>query len=642
MLKYFHKLLQWFFMRVEGVFNIAFGDKLNPLYHLGTITFFQFWLVAISGLYLYVFMDTGVTDAYESMEQITHGQWWLGGIMRSIHRYASDGMILTMLLHMVRHFSFDKYRGFRWFSWATGVILIWLVYITAINGFMLPWDKLAQFVTVATAEMLDWLPLFKGTLIRNFIFEGAVNDRLFTLFAFIHLGAPLVVLMLMWIHVQRVPRAHINPPRAIAIAVTLTFLALSLVKPVVSQGPANLSVEITSLDFDWFLLPIYPLIYDWPLERLWILLIGASLLLFLAPWLPPRLLRGAKAELAISVHPDNKTVKARFGETILDAGLRQGINLPYDCRNGGCGLCKCAVLNGEVDPGVYQPSALSPAERAMGKVLMCCATPLADIEIEYEPEFALARTPAREYTGRVDQMELLSHDVMRVIIKLPEGEKIDFVAGQYINIILDDGERRAFSFASAPHEAENIELQIRLVPGGRFTTHVFEGMKVGDPIRFEGPLGDFVLRESNRPILFVAGATGFAPVKSMVEDAFHRGIRREIRLYWGVRRPQDLYLPQLPEQWQREHANFKFIPVLSEPRPEDHWTGRTGLVHEAILQDFPSLAGNEIYACGSVKMVEAIFPKLKNQGAEEGMCFSDAFHISARSMALQAPVEPQK
>ena len=637
MLKGLHKLLQWLFMRVEGLFNIAFGDKLNPLYHLGTITFFQFWLVSISGLYLYIFADTGVNDAYRSLESITHDQWWAGGIMRSIHRYASDGMILTMLLHMVRHFGFDRYRGFRWFSWATGVILIWLVYISGINGFMLPWDQLAQFVTVATAEMLDWLPIFKGTLIRNFIFEGAVNDRLFTLLAFIHLGAPLVVLMLMWIHVQRVPRAHTNPPRPIAIAVLVTMLVLSLAKPVVSQGPANLSIEVTTIDFDWFLLPIYPLIYSWPLERLWALLAGATVLLFLAPWLPPRLLRGAKSELNISVHPDNKTVKARFGETILDAGLRGELNLPYDCRNGGCGVCKCAVLNGTVDPGVYQPSALSPAERAMGKVLMCCATPLEDIEIEYQPELALARVPLEEYVGRVEKLELLTHDVMRIIVKLPAGRSVPFAAGQYLNIILEDGARRAFSFANPPHQPESIELQVRLVPGGRFTTHVFTHLKVGDELRFEAPLGDFVLRESTRPIIFVAGATGFAPVKSMLEDAFHRGIQRPIYLYWGVRKRRDLYLSELPEQWQREHANFKFVPVISEPGPEDEWTGRTGLVHEAILQDFPSLAGKEIYACGSVKMVEAVFPKLKGQGAEEGMCFSDAFHISARSLALQPP-----
>ena len=639
MLKLIHKTMQWFFMRVEGVFNVAFGDKLNPLYHLGTITFWQFWLVSFSGLYLFVFADTGVTDAYQSVESITHDQWWAGGILRSVHRYASDGMIITMMLHMARHFAFDKYRGFRWFSWITGVILIWLVYITGINGFMLVWDKLAQFVTVASAELLDWIPIFKGVVIRNFIFEGHVNDRLFSLLAFIHLGAPLVVLMVMWIHVQRVPRAHINPPKPIAIWVTATFILLSLVKPVLSQAPANLSMEVVQLEFDWFYLPVYPLIYDWPLWQVWALLIGATVLLYLMPWLPPKLRGSAKAELDISVHPDNRTVKARFGETILDAGLRGEINLPYECRNGGCGLCKCSVLNGEVDPGIYQPNALSPAERALGKVLMCCASPLSDIEIEYEPQFALTRAPAKEYVGVVDSMELLTHDVMGVVVKLPEGQHISFSAGQYINIILDDGERRAFSFASAPHNANNIELQIRLVPGGRFTTHVFAGMKVGDPIRFEGPLGDFVLRESSRPIIFVAGATGFAPVKSMVEDAFHRGLKRPIHLYWGVRQLRDMYLAHLPEQWQREHENFKFHPVLSEPGPEDAWTGRTGLVHEAILQDFPSLAGNEIYACGSVRMVEAIFPKLKGQGAKEGMCFSDAFTISARSMAIQAPAE---
>ena len=204
-------------------------------------------------------------------------------------------------------------------------------------------------------------------------------------------------------------------------------------------------------------------------------------------------------------------------------------------------------------------------------------------------------------------------------------------------MILDDGQRRAFSFANPPHRNEYLEMQIRLVPGGRFTTRVFEGMKVGEAIRFEGPLGDFVLRESNRPIIFVAGATGFAPVKSMVEDAFHKGIRRPIFLYWGVRKRHDLYLPELAERWQREHDNFKFVPVLSEPGPEDRWTGRTGLVHEAILEDFPGLGSHEIYACGSVRMVEAVFPALKTQGAEDGMCFSDAFHISGRSLALQPP-----
>ncbi len=636
MLKQLQRIFRWFFMLAENTFNRAFGDKLNPFYHLGTISFWQFWLLAISGLYLYIFAETGVHDAYNSIEAITHKQWWAGGILRSIHRYATDGMILTMLLHMLRHFAYDRYRGFRWFSWATGVALIWMVYIAGINGFMLVWDQLAQFIVVAVAEWFDVLPLFNGTLIRNFLYEGSVNSRLFTLLAFIHIGAPLIVVFVMWIHVQRVPKAHINPPKAVAVAVTLMFIALALVKPVLSQGgEANLSMVPHDIEFDWFELPVLALIYVWDPLTVWYFVIGLSTLIFLAPWLPPLRRGAAKAEIPVTFQPDNKVVATRFGETLLDAGLRQGLPLPYECRNGGCGVCKCTVVAGKVDPGVYQANALSAAELAQGKVLLCCATALDDAEVEYT--FDSSRQIVMEYYGRIADMSRLTDDVMRVRIALPEGRKISFKAGQYINIMLNDGSRRAFSFATPPQENDFIELQIRLMPGGLFTTHVFEEMKVGDAIRFEAPLGDFVLCESDRPIIFVAGATGFAPVKSMVEDAFHRGLKRPIHLYWGVRQLKDLYLPDLPAQWAREHDNFKFVPVLSDAVPEDRWTGRTGLVHEAILQDFPTLKGYELYACGSVKMVEAVFPHLKAQGAEDGMCFSDAFAISARSMALQVP-----
>ncbi|MCF8152274.1 MAG: CDP-6-deoxy-delta-3,4-glucoseen reductase, partial [Sulfuritalea sp.] len=387
---------------------------------------------------------------------------------------------------------------------------------------------------------------------------------------------------------------------------------------------------------DWFQMPVLVLVYIVNPLYLWFGIVGLTLLLFLAPWLPPKRMGEAKAEAHVTFRPDNRAVAIRFDETLLDAGLRQEINLPYECRNGGCGQCKCTVLSGKVDPGLYQPSALSAEERAAGKVLLCCATALGDVEIEYES----SATPStiRTYTAEVVSMEKLGYDVMRVMLKLPDGQNIPFKAGQYINIILDDGQRRAFSFANPPQQPDLIELQIRLMPGGRYTTHVFEQMKQGDSVTFEGPLGDFSLRESERPIVFVAGATGFAPVKSMVEDAFHRGLKRPIYLYWGVRKLADLYLPDLPQQWDKDHDNFHFIPVLSDAAPEDNWTGRTGLVHEAILADFPDLAGKEIYACGSVKMVEAIFPSLKNQGAEEGMCFSDAFTISGRSMAFQ----PQK
>ena len=626
MIKHLQRGMRWLFMRVEALFNAAFGDKLNPLYHLGAISFFLFWLVAISGLYLYVFFKTGVADAYASVLALTEDQWYAGGIMRSVHRYASDAMVLTMLVHMLRHFAFDRFRGFRWFSWMTGVMLIWLVYVSGINGYMLAWDKLAQFVVVASFEWLDWLPIFDGALIRNFIYQSSVNDRFFSLLSFIHIGLPLLVLLLMWIHVQRVPKASTNPPRTIMVCLLLTLLALALVEPALSQGgAADFSVVPSELALDWFYLMVFPLLYLWPLGRVWLLLFAATALFAVLPWLPPQFRRGAKREFQMRVHPDNRNVAIRAGETVLEAGLRAGIALPFECRNGACGKCKCTLLHGSVDYGVYQASALTEAEKTLGTALMCCAVPRSDLEIEYAAGDAAAAASVQTYVGRVHGMERLSDEVMRVTVSVPGGEAPRFTAGQYINILLADGQRRAFSFANPPHQSEYIELHIRLIAGGRFTTHVFTHMKAGDDLRFEGPLGSFHLRESERPIIFVAGATGFAPIKSIVEDAFHRGMRRTMLLYWGVRRPKDLYMMELAQRWQQEHDNFKFVPVLSESEAEDRWQGRSGLVHEAILSDFPDLKGYEVYVCGSAKMVDTAFPAFLEQGLSEDYCFSDAF-----------------
>ena len=225
MLRLVQRTGQKAFQTAEGLFNRVFGDALNPFYYLGAIAYYLLWVVVASGLYLYIFFKTGVREAYDSVEYLTHDQWWLGGILRSFHRYASDAMVLAMVLHLIRHFTFDQYRSFRWFSWVSGVILLWLVYISGINGYMLPWDSTAQFVTVATAEWLDWLPVFKGALIRNFITPDAVNDRLFSLLSFLHIGLPLGVLGLLWIHTQRVPGARTHPPRPIWIGVTLALLA---------------------------------------------------------------------------------------------------------------------------------------------------------------------------------------------------------------------------------------------------------------------------------------------------------------------------------------------------------------------------------------------------------------------------------
>jgi NAD(P)H-flavin reductase/ferredoxin len=634
------------FMRGEALFNRAFGDRLNPLYHLGAISFFLFWVVGATGLVLYAFFDTSVEGAYRSVEAITHGGFGLGSAMRTVHRHASDAMLLTMLFHLLRYFAFDRLRGFRWFSWVTGVVLLWLVYIAGANGYMLPWDRLAQFVTQASFEWLDWLPGFGGTLIRNFIDAAHVSNRLFSLLVFIHIGVPLVTLLLMWVHVQRVPKATTQPPRPIALALVAMLLVLAVAAPVASQGPADLRTAPALLAPDWFLLTIFPLLYLWPHGAVWGLVGGGTALLLLLPWLPPR--RGGRAPIQLTMHPGAVRVNARAGETLLEAGLRAGVALPYECRAGGCGVCVCTVLNGRIEPGPYQSMALTDAMRARGQALMCCAVALEDVELEVEGVQVLARgeasTAPRRWRARVSAMERLSGDLMRLHLALADGEHLSFVAGQYIHILLEDGAKRAFSFANAPPDPQAapstagdvIELHVRLIPGGRFTTHVFEGMKVGDAIEFEGPLGRFALADSERPILFVAGATGFAPVKSILEDAFRRGIQRPMQLYWGVRTKGDLYLLDLIERWQREHPNFRFVPVLSQADDDASWRGRRGLVHQAMLEDHPVLRDYEVYACGSVRMVEAAVPDFLAHGLEEPFCFSDAF-VPTRSAVGSSP-----
>ena len=619
-------LLRWLFMRAEALFNRAFGDRINPLYHLGSITFYLFWLVAASGLYLYAFFDTGVAQAHASVEALTHGQWYLGGVLRSVHRYASDAMVLTMLLHMLRHFAFDRLRGFRWFSWVTGVALIWGVYVSGVNGYMLPWDRLAQYVITASFEWIDWLPTFGGTLMRNLIYPTSISDRFFSLLAFMHIGIPLVVLLLMFIHIQRVPKANTNPPRPIMLSIGLTLLVLSLVWPVLSQGgAADLARAVAEVKLDWFYLLLFPLFDLWQPAAVWALVAAATALLVLLPWLPPKFRRKAGGEFNMTVQPSTDAVAVRSGETLLEAGLRQGLALPYECRNGACGVCICTVHHGQVDHGPFQPSALSEAQRARGQALMCCATPLSDLDIEVEGlGSAAALAPVEEYDARVVRMDRLTPELMVLQLSLPDGVALHFKAGQYINILLDDGQRRAFSFANPPQRADAIELHVRLIPGGRFTGHVFTQMKVGDTIRFEGPLGEFTLRDSAHPILFVAGATGFAPIKSIVEDAFTRGLQRPMSLYWGVRERSDLYALELAEQWQRDHPNFRFVPVLSHDSSAD-WPGRRGMVHEAMLADFPDLRDFEVYVCGSVKMVEAAVPAFMAQGLGDGFCFTDAF-----------------
>jgi len=269
-------------------FNAFFGPALNPLYYLGGIAFFLFWVLVVSGFYVYAFFETGVKDGYQSLEYLAREQWWLGGVMRSLHRYAADGMVLTMVLHLLREFLFDRYRNFRWFSWITGVPLLWLVYASGVTGYWQVWDRLAQFVAIATSEWLDWLPFFSDPMVRNFLEEGNVSDRFFSLFAFVHVLIPLLLLLFTWIHIQRISRAKTRPPRALAIGTVVTLLALSLVKPILSLPPADLGIVPTNLELDWFYFAVYPLLYLWSPGAVWALLGGLTLALAVLPWLPSK------------------------------------------------------------------------------------------------------------------------------------------------------------------------------------------------------------------------------------------------------------------------------------------------------------------------------------------------------------------
>ena len=280
--------LRFAFMWIEGWLDRVFGIEWNPFYVLGALAFFYYWVVAVSGIYVYIFFDTGIPQAFESVEYMTNDQWWLAGVMRSLHRYASDGLVLVMGLHIVREFAFDRYRGARWFSWILGVPIIWLVFASGITGYWLVWDKLAQYVAEATSEWLDWLPFFGAPIARNFLAPSHLDGRFFTLMVFIHIAVPLILLFVMWIHMQRVAKPKMNPARGLAIGTFVMLLVLSLIVPATSQGIANLSEVPSPVRLDWYYLWVYPLIDVWGAGGGWVLSVGGTLFLMLMPWLPPR------------------------------------------------------------------------------------------------------------------------------------------------------------------------------------------------------------------------------------------------------------------------------------------------------------------------------------------------------------------
>ena len=308
----------------------------------------------------------------------------------------------------------------------------------------------------------------------------------------------------------------------------------------------------------------------------------------------------------VLVNPSGRQFSCDAGESILAAAIRAGVGLPYGCKNGACGSCKGKLVSGQAELGTHQERALSAAEREAGQTLFCCAMPQSDVVIEAREVLGVGDFPIKKLPSRVAKLERLTDDVMVLSLQLPATERMQFKAGQYIEFLLKDGKRRAYSMATAPHSDELLALHIRHMPGGLFTDQLFSTLKEKDILRFEGPLGTFFLREdSEKPIVMLASGTGFAPIKAMIDHWAHQQSTRPINLYWGGRRPADLYMNALCEEWAKTLPNFRYIPVISDALPEDQWTGRTGFVHKAVMQDLQNLSDYQVYACGAPIMVES-------------------------------------
>jgi CDP-4-dehydro-6-deoxyglucose reductase len=337
--------------------------------------------------------------------------------------------------------------------------------------------------------------------------------------------------------------------------------------------------------------------------------------------------------LRVTLQPSGHQFEVPQGKAILTAGLEAGLNLAYSCRAGNCTTCRGRVVQGQVDHGRSDLHCLTESQRAQGYTLLCQAQPVTDVTIEVK-ELQLHMQQPKLVPCRVKKIEKPAADVAIVSLRLPYNDNMLYAAGQYVDFLLKDAasgktRRRSYSIATAPAlegSMMDIDLHLRHYPGGAFTEHVFTAMKVGEILKFEGPLGTFYLREeSDKPIVFVAGGTGFAPVKAMIEFALRRGIARPMRLYWGCRARKDLYLPDAPLRWAESSAHFTYIPVLSEPHDTDEWTGRKGLVHQAVLEDMPDLSAYQVYAAGAPAMIEAARRDFRARGLPDDEFFADSF-----------------
>lgn len=337
----------------------------------------------------------------------------------------------------------------------------------------------------------------------------------------------------------------------------------------------------------------------------------------------------------VTLKPSDHSFNVKENEFILDAALRQGIDLPYGCRSGSCGTCLGKVLEGEIEYPEGLPLTIMEHEHQQGKAVFCVSVAKSDLILEVKEVSSDGDIEIKMLPARVVSLRKLADDVMEMQLKLPAIERLAFHAGQYIEFILRDKTRRAFSIANAPSNDEYLELHLRHVPEGKFTGHVFNQMKEKAMVRIEGPFGSFYIREnSNRPLILIAGGTGFAPIKAMLEQLLEEGDTRPVYLYWGVRDKQDLYQDDLAKKWAFQHENIEYIPVLSDEQlsgvqSKDEWQGRTGFVHAAVAEDFESLADFDVYMAGPPVMINAAKESFSRLGLPVDQLFSDSFEYAA-------------
>ena len=328
----------------EAGFDWFFGARGNPLRHLGAVAFLLFWIVAATGIYLYAVLDTSVDGVYRSIEHLSRDQWYFGGVIRSLHRYASDGFLLVMVLHLLRELLHGRLHGFRWFTWVSGVPLVWLSVAAGVVGFWIVWDQLAQFSAIASMEWLDALRLFAQPLTRNFLRPGAVTDRFFSLLVFLHIGLPLVLLLGVWIHIQRISRPDTRPVPWLTGGTLAALIMLSLVAPVRSLPAADLSIAPAELKLDWFYLAPNALMYRWSPLSLWWLAAGVTVVLVTLPWTAR-----AERKMVAAVDPVNCNGCERCVADCPYAAItmkpredrRQGARLPVvdPALCASCGIC---------------------------------------------------------------------------------------------------------------------------------------------------------------------------------------------------------------------------------------------------------------------------------------------------------------